>query len=99
MLALTGRYEQLLNYVVFADWIFFGLTVGTVIVFRRLVPLEQRRPAAFRCPGYPIVPIAFCLVAAAVVASVVRADPLSAGRGAALLGAGVPVFFWFRRRA
>ena len=98
VLALTGRYEQLLNYVVFADWIFFGLTVGTVIVFRRLVPLEQRRPAAFRCPGYPIVPIAFCLVAAAVVASVVRADPLSAGRGAALLGAGVPVFFWFRRR-
>ena len=98
VLALTGRYEQLLNYVVFADWIFFGLTVGTVIVFRRLVPLEQRRPAAFRCPGYPIVPIAFCLVAAAVVASVVRADPVSAGRGAALLGAGVPVFFWFRGR-
>jgi hypothetical protein len=45
------------------------------------------------------VPIAFCVVAAAVVASVVRADPFSAGRGAVLLGAGVPVFFWFRRRA
>ena len=98
VLALTGRYEQLLNYVVFADWIFFGLTVGTVMVFRRLVPLEQRQPAAFRCPGYPMVPIAFCVVAAAVVASVVRADPISAGRGAALLSAGVPVFFWFQRR-
>ena len=35
ILATTGRYEQLLNYVVFADWIFFGLTVATVIVFRR----------------------------------------------------------------
>ena len=88
VLALTGRYEQLLNYVVFADWIFFGLTVGTVIVFRRLLPLEQRRPAAFRCPGYPIVPMAFCLVAAAVVVSVVRADPVSAVRGAALLARG-----------
>jgi APA family basic amino acid/polyamine antiporter len=99
VLVLTGRYEQLLNYVVFADWIFFGLTVGTVIVFRRLSPISRRRPEAFRCPGYPIVPIAFCLVASAVVASVVRADPISAGRGAALLGAGIPVFFWFRGRA
>jgi APA family basic amino acid/polyamine antiporter len=97
VLALTGRYEQLLNYVVFADWIFFGLTVGTVLVFRRARPLHQRPPGAFRCPGYPIVPLAFCVVAAAVVASVVRADPVSAFRGAALLGAGVPVFFWFTR--
>jgi APA family basic amino acid/polyamine antiporter len=97
-LALTGRYEQLLNYVVFADWIFFGLTVGTVIVFRRRYPVSERPPRTFRCPGYPIVPIAFCVVAAAVVASVVRADIVSAGRGAVLLAAGVPVFLWFRRR-
>jgi basic amino acid/polyamine antiporter, APA family len=96
-LALTGRYEQLLNYVVFADWIFFGLTVATLLVFRRTLPLARRPPGAFRCPGYPLVPLAFCGVAAAVVASVVRADPVSAFRGAALLAAGVPVFFWFRR--
>ena len=81
----------------FADWILFGLTVGTVLVFRRVLPVERRRAAAFRCPGYPVVPIAFCLASAAVVASVVRADPVSAGRGAALLAAGVPVFFWVRR--
>jgi APA family basic amino acid/polyamine antiporter len=96
-LALTGRYEQLLNYVVFADWIFFGLTVGTLFAFRRQVPLAARPPRAFRCPGYPILPAAFCLVSAAVVASVVRADPVSALRGAGLLALGVPVFWWFRR--
>src|SRR5439155_16665697 len=39
VLALTGSYEQLANYVVFADWIFFGLTVLTVIMFRRKMPL------------------------------------------------------------
>ena len=98
LLALTGRYEQLLNYVVFADWIFFGLTVGTVLVFRRRVPLSERPPDAFRAPGHPLVPIAFVIVAIAVVASVVRADPASALRGAVLLAAGIPVFFWFRRR-
>jgi APA family basic amino acid/polyamine antiporter len=98
VLALTGQYEQLLNYVVFADWIFFGLTVATVIVFRRTHPVANRPPGTFRSPGYPYVEIAFVLIAAAVVLSVVRADPSSALRGALLLAAGIPVFFWFRRR-
>jgi basic amino acid/polyamine antiporter, APA family len=97
VLALTGQYEQLLNYVVFADWIFFGLTVATLIVFRRTHPLAARPAGTFRSPGYPVVEIAFVLVAAAVVLSVVRADPSSALRGALLLGAGIPVFFWFKR--
>jgi len=97
VLALTGRYEQLLNYVVFADWIFFGLTVGTVLVFRRRLPLSERPAHAFRCPGYPVLPLAFCVVAAAVVLSVVRTDPVSASRGAGLLATGIPVFFWFNR--
>ena len=95
VLALTGRYEQLSNYVVFADWIFFGLTVATLIVFRRTHPLAARPAGTFRSPGYPVVEIAFVLVAAAVVLSVVRADPSSALRGALLLAAGIPVFFWF----
>jgi APA family basic amino acid/polyamine antiporter len=98
VLALTGRYEQLLNYVVFADWIFFGLTVATVLVFRRTVPLSERPPRTFTAPGYPVVQIAFVIVAAAVVLSVVLADPRSASRGALLLAAGIPVFYWFRRR-
>lgn len=98
VLALSGTYGQLLNYVVFADWIFFGLTVGAVMIFRRTSPIEQRPADSFRAPGYPIVPIAFTLVSVAVVLSVVRADPSSALRGALLLAAGIPVFFWFTRR-
>lgn len=97
VLALSGTYGQLLNYVVFADWIFFGLTVGAVIVFRRTSPIGQRPAGSFRAPGYPIVQIAFTLVSAAVVLSVVVADPSGALRGALLLAAGVPVFFWFTR--
>jgi basic amino acid/polyamine antiporter, APA family len=48
--------------------------------------------------GYPFVQMAFVAVAAAVVLSVVWADPSSAWRGALLLAAGVPVFYWFTRR-
>src|SRR5687767_13715115 len=97
ILAATGSYERLLNYVVFADWIFFGLTVGTVLVFRRTHPLNTRPRDAFVAPGYPLVPMVFILVAVAVVLSVVRNDPASAARGAVLLVAGVPVFYWFTR--
>jgi len=97
ILALSGTYGQLLNYVVFADWIFFGLTVATVLVFRRTLPLERRPPDSFRAPGYPVVQIAFAIVAAAVVLSVIRADPASALRGTLLLAAGIPVYYWFSR--
>ena len=98
ILAATGRYEQLLNYVVFADWIFFGLTVGTLIVFRRMVPLAGRPADAYRSPGYPVVQILFVLISAAVVLSVVRDDPAAALRGALLLALGIPVFWWFTRK-
>jgi basic amino acid/polyamine antiporter, APA family len=98
VLALSGTYGQLLNYVVFADWIFFGLTVAAVLVFRRTFPLERRPPDSFRAPGYPVVQIAFAIVAAAVVLSVIWADPSSALRGTLLLAAGIPVYYWFSRR-
>lgn len=97
VLALTGSYGQLLNYVVFADWIFFGLTVGTVLVFRRTVPVGQRPAGSFLAPGYPVVPVLFVLVSAAVVLSVVWADPGGAARGALLLAAGIAVYYWFTR--
>lgn len=98
ILAATGSYERLLNYVVFADWIFFGLTVGSVLVFRRTHPIARRQAGTYRAPGYPVVQILFVLIAAAVVLSVVRSDPSSAFRGALLLALGIPVFFWYRRR-
>src|SRR4029079_12280455 len=97
VLALTGSYEQLANYVVFADWIFFGLTVLTVLTFRRRAPLGTRDAHAFRAPGYPVVQIAFVLVAAAVVASVVGAAPAAAAKGAVLIALGIPVYFWYAR--
>src|SRR5687767_13651283 len=98
ILATTGSYERLLNYVVFADWIFFGLTVGTVIVFRRTFPLAMRPEGSYRAPGYPIVQGFFVLIAAAVVMSVVWNDPWSAFRGALLLALGIPIYFWYSTR-
>jgi basic amino acid/polyamine antiporter, APA family len=99
ILALTGTYDQLTNYVVFADWIFFGLTVLTVLTFRRSVPLDRRPADAFRAPGYPVVQILFVAVAAGIVLSVVGAAPAAAAKGAILIALGVPVYYWYAGRA
>lgn len=94
-LLLTGSYGELLNTVVFADWIFFGLTVACLFVYRRRSPTGHQ---GYRMPGYPLLPAAFVLVAMAIVYSVIRTDPVRAGMGGLLLAAGVPVYWWFTRR-
>jgi APA family basic amino acid/polyamine antiporter len=98
-LALTGTYAALVDTVVFADWIFFGLTVASVLVFRRRAPLGSRPVGGFRMPLYPALPILFAVVSAGVVASVVASNPVRSAVGAALLLAGVPAYLYWKRRA
>jgi APA family basic amino acid/polyamine antiporter len=98
-LTLTRTYGPLTDYVVFGDWIFFGLSVATLFIYRRRdraagVP----RPLKFRTPGYPWVPALFVLAALYVVASSVTSNPRNAAIGTALLLAGVPVFYYWRHR-
>jgi len=95
-LTLTGTYGQLLDYVVFADWIFFGLTVASVFVFRRTRP-DAARP--FRAWGYPVTPALFVMAAIAIVFSVIRVSPVQSAIGLALMAAGVPAFYYWKRNA
>jgi APA family basic amino acid/polyamine antiporter len=95
VLLLSSRtYGQLLDYVVFGDWIFFGLVGATLFVYRR----EPVGRPAFLVPFYPLVPLFFVGVAAFTVISSVAADIRNAGLGAVLIVAGIPVFFAWRRR-
>ncbi|HEU4682598.1 MAG TPA: amino acid permease [Gemmatimonadales bacterium] len=101
LLTLSGRYGDLLDYVVFGDWIFFGATAATLFVYRR----RERRAAEsvqlrFRMPGYPMLPLMFILAALYVVAGSIASNPSNAIKGTALIALGVPVFlFWDRRKA
>ncbi len=93
VLLLSGTYEQLVNYITFAAYFFFGLTVAGVFVLRRRASGE----GGFRTPFYPVGPAAFVIVSFAAVTSIVLHDPRSALAGAALVLTGVPVFFFWRR--
>ena len=98
VLVLTGTFGELVDSVVFGDWIFFGLTVAAVFRFRSRVPVSKREPGAFRTPGYPILPALFVLAAFLVVASAIHSNPRRSGIGALLLATGVPVYFVSARR-
>jgi APA family basic amino acid/polyamine antiporter len=100
-LALSGTYGQLLDYVVFGDWIFFGLIVATVFAYRRRdATAATPEQSTYRMPGYPLLPALFVIVAAFVVASSIASTPRNAALGILLIAAGIPAFlFWRPKRA
>jgi len=93
VLVSSGRYGALLDYVVFADWIFFGLTAVTLFVYRA----RDTAYTGFRAPWHPVLPVFFILAAMYVVAGSVGSNPGNALRGAALIALGVPVYLVSRR--
>jgi APA family basic amino acid/polyamine antiporter len=99
-LLLVGSYGQLLDYVTFADWIFFGLTAASLVVLRRHDARWRGREAdhGFRAPLYPWSVAAFVLAAAYVVVGAVASNPANAARGAVILVAGIPVYAFWRYR-
>jgi APA family basic amino acid/polyamine antiporter len=99
VLTLTGRYGDLLDYVVFGDWIFFGSTAATLFIFRARESrgLETSDPR-FRMPGFPVAPIVFILAALYVVVGSIASNPLNAIKGSVLIVLGVPVFWFWRGR-
>ncbi len=98
VIALSGRYEQILSYVVSVDWIFFSLAAVALLVLRRRDTAGT--PPGARMPGHPWTTGAFVLVCVTVVAGTVAAAPVQSAIGFALLLAGVPAYlYWASRRA
>lgn len=96
LLTLSGRYEQLFTYVIFAEWIFYGLTGAAVIALRRRRP-DLPRP--YRTWGYPAVPIVFVLFTAFLLTSTLVADLRDSAIGLGLVLTGVPFYFLWKRKS
>ena len=95
LVVLSGRYDQLFTFVIFAGWIMYGMTAASVIVLRRKRP-DLPRP--YRTLGYPVVPVLFVIVAICLVISTLIQSPRESLMGLALIIAGLPFYFYWRRR-
>jgi len=99
VIAFSGRYEQILNYVVSMDFLFFGLTATTIFVFRRRAARGvMNSSASYHIPGHPVTTALFVAICWWVVANTIYRYPRNSLIGFGLLLAGVPVYwFWSRR--
>ena len=102
VIVLSGQYEQILNYVVSIDAVFFGLTGASLIVFRRRESAGRGHGATeavgFRMPGHPVTTIIFAAAFWLLALSTIVQFPTSAGIGVVILLAGVPVYLFWRGR-
>jgi basic amino acid/polyamine antiporter, APA family len=93
-LALSGSFDALTDYSIFALWIFYGLTTASVFIFRRRMP-DAERP--YRAWGYPVVPILFLIVTAWLLGNTLWATPRAAITGLVLIALGLPVYWYWSR--
>jgi len=92
-LTFTGTYEQLYTYVVFALFLFHGLTGAAVIVLRRTQP-DTPRP--YRTFGYPVVPLVFVVTASALLLNTLVEKPMESFLGLVIVALGLPAYLWWR---
>jgi len=95
LILLSGQYKQLYTLVIFPSWILYGMTAASVIVLRIRRP-DLNRP--YRVLGYPIVPALFVMVAVALLYSTLMSSPRESGIGLVLIIAGLPFYFYWKRR-
>ena len=95
ILALSGTYDTLTDSVIFSSWLFYGLMTAALFVFRKKMP-DAPRP--YRAFGYPLIPMIFLLVTAALLVNTFVAAPREALRGVAVLAAGLPFYWYWARR-
>ncbi len=94
IIAVSGRYEQILNYVVATDFIFFGLTGIALFIFRR-----REQPAGFRAPGHPVTTLIFTAACWTVVVGTALLSPKQSAIGYAILLAGGAAYWLWRARS
>jgi basic amino acid/polyamine antiporter, APA family len=97
LIALTGKYDQILNYVVAIDVLFFGLTGASLLIFRARLQKETSDEERLRVPWHPVTTSIFVLACWAISISTVMQFPHNAGIGVGILAAGALIYPLWRR--
>jgi APA family basic amino acid/polyamine antiporter len=95
LLTLTGTFKQLFTYVIFGEWIFFGMTVASVIILRKKRP-DLERP--YKTWGYPVTPILFVLAAVYVAVGSLLGSFRNAMFGLLIICLGIPAYLYWKRK-
>jgi APA family basic amino acid/polyamine antiporter len=105
VIALSGRYEQILNYVVSVDVVFFALSAACLFIFRReQMALPPRTDGSynnamrFRVPGHPFTTLFFIAACSGLVVSTVWRYPGNSLIGFAIMLSGLPIYYFWRWR-
>jgi basic amino acid/polyamine antiporter, APA family len=94
ILVLSGSFDTLTDYVIFAAWIFYALNTASVFVFRKKRP-DAPRP--YKTFGYPVTPVIFLLVAVWLTVSTIITAPVRSIIGLAFIALGIPLYSYWRR--
>jgi APA family basic amino acid/polyamine antiporter len=98
IIAVSGRYDQILNYVTSVDYTFFGLSAIALFVFRNRDARDPNAPKPyFRMPGHPWSTVLFLLAAWAIVGDVLVKSPVDTSIGLGILLTGLPAYAIFAR--
>ncbi len=95
ILALSGSFDTLTDYVIFGSWIFYALITSSIFVFRRKYP-DAARP--YKAWGYPVVPIVFLLVAGWLLVNTMMTAPQSSFIGIGLILLGLPIYYFLNSK-
>lgn len=95
VLIVSGSFDTLTDYAVFAMLLFIALATSSVFIFRRTIP-DAKRP--YRTWGYPVVPGVFLLIAGWLLVNTLVTTPRQALAGLCLMLLGLPFYFYWSRR-
>jgi basic amino acid/polyamine antiporter, APA family len=96
LLCVSGSYSQLLDYIIFAELVFYILTITALFVLRVRQP-DAPRP--YKTWGYPVLPALYIVMAAWICLVLLRYKPQYTWPGLALVLLGIPVYLLWSRRA
>jgi APA family basic amino acid/polyamine antiporter len=89
-LCLTGKYGDLLDFVVIIVLVFYILTILGIFILRKKMPKAERPYKAF---GYPVLPALYILISSAICLALLYTKPTTCGWGVLIMLIGIPIYY------
>jgi APA family basic amino acid/polyamine antiporter len=92
-LAASGTFDELTEYVIVINWIFYIITTSTIFYYRKNKPIPQ-----FKTPFFPVLPLVFIFCALLIIGNSIYDSPGHAIKGLIFILCGLPVYFYYQKK-